>query len=98
MVAVLVAVFAVAPQSSSSDAPVPLLGKPAPAVGGPVINGSGRATLSSMAGKWVLVNFFASYCPPCQAEMPQLGLFVRQHARASDAAVLGVEYDATDVA
>jgi cytochrome c biogenesis protein CcmG/thiol:disulfide interchange protein DsbE len=97
-VAVLVAVFAVAPASSSSNAPVPLLGKPAPDLSGPVINGTGHAALASLTGKWVLVNFFASYCPPCQAEMPQLSLFARQHTRTGDAAILGVEYDATDVA
>jgi cytochrome c biogenesis protein CcmG/thiol:disulfide interchange protein DsbE len=98
VVAVMVAAFALAPQSSNASNPVPLLGKQAPDVSGQVINGGGRASLASLSGRWVLVNFFASYCPPCQAEMPQLSLFQHQHAASGDATILGVEYDGTDVA
>jgi thiol-disulfide isomerase/thioredoxin len=53
--------------------------------------------LSQFRHEWVLVNFMATWCPPCQAEMPQLVAFVKQHARAGDATVLTVAYDPTDV-
>ena len=44
-------------------------------------------TLSGLHGKWVLVNFWAPWCPPCLQEMPDLAALQQQH---KDLQVIGV--------
>lgn len=52
--------------------------------------------LSDYRGKWVIVNYWATWCPPCRVEMPELSLFHDQH-KDKDAIVLGVNYETNDV-
>ena len=69
----------------------PLVGKPAPSIEGTTVDGS-RASLSDFEGKWVVVNFFATWCVPCRQEHPDLLRFSEAHQAAGDAAVVGVVY------
>jgi thiol-disulfide isomerase/thioredoxin len=43
--------------------------------------------LSDLKGKWVLVNFWAPWCPPCLQEMPEFSALARKH---KDLLVIGV--------
>jgi thiol-disulfide isomerase/thioredoxin len=66
-----------------------LLSAPSVAGAWSLHDSSGR-TLSpaSYPGKWVLVNFWATWCPPCKQEIPEL---IRlQHDEAAKLAVIGV--------
>jgi len=50
--------------------------------------------LSDYRGKWVLVNYWATWCPPCREELPELEIF---HSQAhGSAVVLGVNMEAID--
>lgn len=49
----------------------PLLGQPAPELS--LVDTHGREqTLSAWRGRWVLINFWASWCAPCMDELPLL--------------------------
>jgi thiol-disulfide isomerase/thioredoxin len=98
VLAALIAVLASSKQASQGSASSPLIGKPAPPVSGHGINVSGSPSLSGFSGKWVLVNFAASWCIPCREETPQLLSFEQRHAATGDAVILGIEFDEGDTA
>ena len=45
--------------------------------------------LSDYAGKMVVLNYWATWCPPCREELPVLAIFHEEH-QDKDAVVLGV--------
>lgn len=50
----------------------------------------GTYSLSDYRGQWVIVNYWATWCPPCKEEMPELALFHEEH---DNAVVLGVNFE-----
>ena len=60
----------------------------------PDVDGNERK-LSEFRGKWVVVNYWATWCPPCLDELPELELFHSQH-KDKDAVVLGVNFEEID--
>jgi len=51
--------------------------------------------LADYKGKWVVLNYWATWCVPCIQEIPEISAFHKEHA---DVVVLGVAVDAEDVA
>lgn len=47
---------------------------------------------SDYRGKWIFINYWASWCKPCYEELPELNKFYLKH-KDKDAIVLGVNYD-----
>ncbi|WP_297529325.1 TlpA disulfide reductase family protein [Thiohalobacter sp.] len=60
----------------------------------PDVEGKPRS-LSEFRGKWVVVNYWATWCPPCLEEIPDLVDFHERH-KDGDAVVLGINYEDID--
>ena len=82
--ALFVVVLATREPATNRAVDSPLLGKPAkPLVGQSVLDGD-RFDLRNEEGRWVLVNFFATWCEPCRKEHPELVRFAQDHQVADD--------------
>ena len=53
-----------------------------------------KQNLKDFRGKWVIVNFWATWCPPCIAEMPDLQEFHDEHKQK--ATVIGINVEDLD--
>jgi cytochrome c biogenesis protein CcmG/thiol:disulfide interchange protein DsbE len=71
-----------------------LVGKAAPSFDLPNLDG-GRVTLSDIAGKSAIVNFWNHWCIPCQQEAPALESFYAAHKDDPDFAMIGIVRDDT---
>lgn len=48
--------------------------------------------LAAERGKWVILNFWATWCSPCIAEMPAISKYVATHKNVT---AIGLAYDST---
>ncbi len=69
-----------------------MVGKPAPAFEGTDVDGR-AVRLADLKGKVVLIDFWASWCPPCGGTFAQIGELYRAH-RDKGFAVISVNLDA----
>jgi peroxiredoxin len=47
-------------------------------------------TLSELQGKRVVLNFWATWCPPCEAEMPHMQKYYEQYKKEDNVEIIGV--------
>ncbi len=79
--------------SATGAAAVPqdgaLVGRTAPDFTAQRLGGGAPLTLHALRGRPVVVNFFASWCPPCRQELPALA--AAQRRAAGQVAFVGVD-------
>jgi thiol-disulfide isomerase/thioredoxin len=83
----LVAAWLLAMPASALEA-----GDVAPGFRAPRLDGAGELALSDLHGKVVFVDFWASWCAPCQKSMPLLAALQREFP-ADRFALIGVNVD-----
>ena len=76
---------------AASTEPVQVQTADFPSLDLPTVDG-GRYVLAEQRGKWVVVNFWATWCAPCIKEMPELSAM---HTMRSNVAVVGLAYEDT---
>jgi cytochrome c biogenesis protein CcmG, thiol:disulfide interchange protein DsbE len=87
-----VAVLATREPATDRRRDSPLIGKVVPPLAGETLAG-GNFDIDDHRGRWVVVNFFATWCVPCRIEHPELDAFNQAHARGGDAVLVSVLFD-----
>jgi cytochrome c biogenesis protein CcmG, thiol:disulfide interchange protein DsbE len=70
----------------------PLQNKAAPAFDLPTLDGT-RITDADLQGKWTVINFWNTWCVPCQQELPELKKFVKAHTGDDTVQTVGIVRD-----
>jgi cytochrome c biogenesis protein CcmG, thiol:disulfide interchange protein DsbE len=78
------------------DRPSRLIGQRVPEIAGPSITDGVPFDIDDSRGRWVVVNFFASWCPPCIAEQPELARFAEWGTQTGRADLVGVVFQDPD--
>ncbi|MBT5772808.1 MAG: TlpA family protein disulfide reductase [Dehalococcoidia bacterium] len=71
------------------------IGQPAPNFILPTLTGDPIDT-ADYRGKTLVLNFWASWCPPCRAEMPELQALHQERQATGDLVVLGINFLSQD--
>ncbi|HCB33829.1 MAG TPA: hypothetical protein DEP69_01210 [Acidimicrobiaceae bacterium] len=110
LAAALIAVLATRDQDDGNRVASPLIGRQVPHVAGAVLTGPDadgpaaagpaaagavvRFDIDADADRWILVNFFASWCAPCRREHPELVEWSGRHRY--DGRLVSVPFGDTD--
>lgn len=92
VVAGILGLFAMGLGQDVRKIPSPLVNRPAPMLESPALEGGPPISLTGLRGKWVLVNFWGSWCVSCVAEHPYLIQLARQVRQRQDIVIVGVDF------
>ncbi len=90
--ALLVALLASSEPATNRLTESPLLGEAAPSIDGIDLDGE-PFSLDEHRGRWVVVNFFATWCAECVTEHPELVTLDESHSDTGDVVVVSVAFD-----
>ena len=88
---VLVVILATRTVAPGTVTESPLGGRTAPPVAGRNLLTGAPVSLAAERGRYVLVDFFASWCGACQTEAPEIESLLFAHRAARDLVVIGVD-------
>ncbi len=86
---VFLAIWCISLSLSAEEQPVQMMDFTLPALDG------NSYSLSQFRGRWVVVNYWATWCAPCRKEIPELSAL---HSERDDVVVLGIAYEDTEPA
>lgn len=92
VLAIFIAILATGDPATSRFGDSPLLGKRAPELTGESVLTGEAFDLADERGRFVVINFFATWCEPCRREHPDLVRFDAAHRAADDARVVSVVF------
>ncbi len=72
-------------------------GEPMPQTRGPLLLGDGQIDLADYRGRWLWVDFWASWCAPCQLSLPvyeQIRAELIQQGQGAQIEFIGINVDA----
>ncbi len=92
VMALLLVLLAVSPSDPDRATGSVLIGKTAPAFRS--VDTKGRTVdAADYRGRWLLVNFFASWCIPCKVEQPELIAWSARHETSGEASLVSIAFD-----
>ena len=91
----ILGLFALGLENDPRNIPSPLVNRPAPTLTASALDGQETISLANYRGRWVLVNFWGSWCVSCVAEHPYLMTLAKTVKEREDFIILGVDFKDT---